>query len=195
MPIVTSAQAVFSTAAVERACLSQGRGVLPELEVSTMATPIRTSETHRSLTARAWDFAPTAVAILRIGAGLLFMQHGLQKLFGLLGGFGGTPGATAPLMSLMGLAGVLEFAGGLLLVLGLFVRPVALILAMEMIVAYVQAHLPNGGFPVQNGGELALLYALVFFFLAARGAGPVSVDARQGRAEPREISREKARAA
>jgi putative oxidoreductase len=160
-----------------------------------MATPIRTSETHRSLTARAWDFTPTAVAILRIGAGLLFMQHGLQKLFGLLGGFGGTPGATAPLMSLMGLAGVLEFVGGLMLVLGLFVRPVALILALEMIVAYVQAHLPNGGFPVQNGGELALLYALVFLFLAARGAGPLSVDARQGRAEPLEIPRDRARAA
>jgi putative oxidoreductase len=160
-----------------------------------MATPIRTSETHRSLTARAWDFTPTAVAILRIGAGLLFMQHGLQKLFGLLGGFGGTPGATAPLMSLMGLAGVLEFVGGLMLVLGLFVRPVALILALEMIVAYVQAHLPNGGFPVQNGGELALLYAVVFVFLAARGAGPFSLDARQGRAEPLEMPRDRVRAA
>jgi putative oxidoreductase len=187
----------FSTVAVERARVWQGEGMLTEPEVSTMATPIPTSETQprRSLTMRAWDFAPTAVAILRIGAGLLFMQHGLQKLFGLLGGFGGTPGATAPLMSLMGLAGVLEFVGGLLLVVGLFVRPVALILAMEMIVAYVQAHLPNGGFPVQNGGELALLYAFVFFFLAARGAGPISVDARQGRADPHEIPHEKSRAA
>jgi putative oxidoreductase len=160
-----------------------------------MTTPIRTSETRRSLNERACDFAPTAVAILRIGAGLLFMQHGLQKLFGVLGGFGGTPGATAPLMSLMGLAGVLEFVGGLLLVVGLFVRPVAVVLAMEMIVAYVQAHLPNGGFPVQNGGELALLYALVFVFLAARGAGPLSIDARMGRADPHEIPHEKARAA
>src|SRR5687767_3101490 len=123
--------------------------------------PVTTRTTHR-------DFTPTAVAILRIGAGLLFMQHGLQKLFGVLGGFGGTPGATAPLMSLMGIAGVLELVGGLLLVLGLFVRPVALILTMEMIVAYIQSHLPNGGFPIQNGGELALLYALVFLFLAAR---------------------------
>jgi putative oxidoreductase len=160
-----------------------------------MATPIRTSETHRSLTARAWGFTPTAVALLRIGAGLLFMQHGLQKLFGVLGGFGGTPGATAPLMSLMGIAGVLELVGGLMLVLGLFVRPVALILTMEMIVAYIQSHLPNGGFPIQNGGELALLYALVFLFLAARGAGPASIDARQGRAEPREIPRDRTRAA
>jgi putative oxidoreductase len=160
-----------------------------------MATPIRTTEAHRSLTARAWDFAPTAVAILRIGTGLLFMQHGLQKLFGLFGGFGGAPGATAPLASLMGVAGALELVGGLLLILGLFVRPVAFILAVEMIVAYVQAHLPQGGMPIQNGGELALVYALIFFFLAARGAGPISVDARQGRAEPREMPRESARAA
>jgi putative oxidoreductase len=160
-----------------------------------MATPIRTTAPDRSLTARAWGFTPTALAILRIGAGLLFMQHGLQKLFGLFGGFGGTPGATAPLVSLMGLAGVLELGGGLLLVLGLFVRPVALILAAEMVVAFIQAHLPQGGMPVQNGGELALLYALIFLFLAARGAGPVSIDARQGRVEPHEITRERHRAA
>lgn len=160
-----------------------------------MATPIRSTAPDRSLTARAWDFTPTAVAILRIGAGLLFMQHGLQKLFGLFGGFGGTPGATAPLVSLMGLAGVLELGGGLLLILGLFVRPVALILAAEMVVAFIQAHLPQGGMPIQNGGELALLYALIFVFLAARGAGPLSVDARQGRVEPHEIPRERHRAA
>jgi putative oxidoreductase len=95
----------------------------------------------------------------------------------------------------MGLAGMLELVGGVLLILGLFVRPVALILTVEMIVAYVQAHLPNGGFPIQNGGELALLYGLIFLFLAARGAGPVSIDARQGRAEPHEIPRERPRAA
>jgi putative oxidoreductase len=119
------------------------------------------------------------VAVLRIGAGLLFLQHGLQKLFGLFGGFGGTPGATAPLDSLMGVAGILELVGGVLLIAGLFVRPVALVLAAEMIFAFVQAHLPQGGMPIQNGGELALLYALVFIFLAARGAGPASVDARR----------------
>jgi putative oxidoreductase len=160
-----------------------------------MTSPALSETPHRSLTARAWDFAPTAVAILRIGTGLLFMQHGLQKLFGLFGGFGGTPGATAPLMSQMGLAGVLELGGGLLLVLGLFVRPVALILMIEMIVAYVMAHLPNGAVPIENGGELALLYGLIFLFLAARGAGPVSVDARQGRVEPKRMPHERARAA
>jgi putative oxidoreductase len=141
------------------------------------------------------DFAPAAVAVLRIGAGLLFLQHGLQKLFGLLGGFGGTPGATAPLDSLMGVAGILELVGGVLLIAGLFVRPVALILAAEMIYAYFYAHLPQGGMPIQNGGELALLYALVFVFLAARGAGPASVDARRLHARDEVVRRERVRAA
>jgi putative oxidoreductase len=88
------------------------------------------------------------------------MAHGLQKVFGLFGG------SVVPLVSRMGVAGVLELVGGLLLVLGLFTRPVALVLAGEMLVAYVIAHLPRGMVPLQNGGELALLYALIFVFLA-----------------------------
>lgn len=117
-------------------------------------------------------------AVLRIGAGLLFMQHGAQKLLGWFGGFGGTPGATAELFTQMGLAGVLELVGGLLIVLGLFTRPVAVLLALEMIAAYVIAHVPQGGAPVQNAGELALLYLLVFVFLAGNGPGPASLDGR-----------------
>lgn len=117
-----------------------------------------------------------AMAVLRIGAGLLFMQHGVQKLFGWLGGFGGTPGATAELFSLMGLAGVLEVFGGLLIVLGFLTRPVAAILMVEMIAAFFIAHAPQGGFPIQNGGELPLLYALVWLFFAVAGAGAASVD-------------------
>jgi putative oxidoreductase len=113
--------------------------------------------------------------LLRVGAALLFIEHGLQKLFGLAGGFG-APGATAPLASMMGVAGVLEFGGGLLLILGLLTRPVALLLTAEMIVAFTIAHLPRGGWAVQNQGELALLYALIFAFLAAHGAGPLSID-------------------
>jgi putative oxidoreductase len=128
----------------------------------------------------AGQLAPAAHAVLRIGAGLLFMQHGLQKLFGLLGGTDGN-GGTAPLMSQFGLAGVLELFGGLLLVLGLFTRPVALVLMLEMLGAYFIAHLPRGGFPIQNGGELALLYALVFGFFATHGAGPYSLDERRTR--------------
>lgn len=127
-------------------------------------------------TTRMDTFGPTALAILRIGAGLLFMQHGVQKLFGWLGGFGGEPGATAELFSLMGLAGVLETFGGLLIVLGLLTRPVAVILAIEMVVAFFMAHFPQGGFPVQNNGELPLLYALVFILLAALGPGAANLD-------------------
>ena len=117
-----------------------------------------------------------AHAILRIGAGLLFMQHGVQKLFGWLGGFGGTPGATAEVFSQMGLAGVLETFGGLLIALGLFTRPVAAILVIEMMAAYVIAHAPQGGFPMENGGEPALLFAFVFLYFAANGAGSISID-------------------
>ena len=115
--------------------------------------------------------------LLRIGAGLTFMQHGAQKLFGLLGGVDGQ-GATPPLMSQFGLAGVLEFFGGLLIVLGLLTRPVAFLLAGQMVVAYFQAHAPQGGLPIQNGGELALLYALVWAYFFAHGAGPLSIDGR-----------------
>lgn len=122
-------------------------------------------------------FASVTHAMLRIGAGLLFMQHGLQKLFGMLGGMGGS-GAAAPLISQMGLAGVLELGGGLLLVLGLFTRPVAILVLLEMLGAFFIAHLPQGGWPIENGGELALLYVLVFAFLAANGPGLYSLDER-----------------
>lgn len=120
----------------------------------------------------------TLQGILRIAAGLLFMQHGAQKLFGALGGFGGTPGGTAELFSMMGLAGVVEFFGGLLVVVGLMTRPVALICSVQMIVAYFMAHQPEGGFPIQNGGELALLYAFVFAFFVTAGPGSFSLDGR-----------------
>jgi putative oxidoreductase len=129
---------------------------------------------------------PGAHAVLRIVTGLLFMQHGAQKLFGWLGGVGGS-GVGVPLVSQMGLAGVLEFAGGTLLVIGLFARPVAALLLLEMIVAYLQAHMPKGPWPMLNGGELALLYAGIFTFLAGAGAGPVSADA----AAPVRVRRER----
>ena len=133
-----------------------------------------------TLTARLPDavaLGPAARAILRVGAGLLFMQHGAQKLFGLLGGTGGS-GAPAELISRYGVAGVLEFFGGALLVVGLLTRPVAALLALLMVVAFGIAHAPRGGFPIENGGELALLYALVFAVLALVGPGAWSVDGR-----------------
>jgi putative oxidoreductase len=126
------------------------------------------------------SIAPWTHALLRIGGGLLYMEHGLQKLFGMFGGMDGA-GATVTLVSQMGLAGVLETFGGLLLVLGLLTRPVAFVLAVEMLVAFLQIHLPRGGVPLQNGGELPLLYMLVFLFFVAHGAGPASLDARSRR--------------
>jgi len=119
-----------------------------------------------------------AHALLRIGAGLLFLQHGLQKIFGLLGG------SAVPLGSLLGVAGILELVGGVALALGLWTRPVAFVLMGEMLVAFLIAHFPKGGWPIQNGGELPLLYALVFAFLAAAGSGPASLDARRPAERP-----------
>jgi putative oxidoreductase len=116
---------------------------------------------------------PVTNALLRIGAALL------QKLFGMFGGVGPTPGATVTLWSQMGLAGVLETFGGLLLLLGLFTRPVAFLLAVEMLVAFFQVHLPKGGVPLENGGEVPLLYMLAFLFLLGNGAGPASLDQRR----------------
>lgn len=113
-----------------------------------------------------------ALTILRVGGGALFMQHGIQKLFGLLGG------RQVDLLSIMGLAGVIEFFGGLAIVLGFKTRPVAGVAALEMAIAYLWRHQPEAIFPIQNAGELALLYMVVFLYLAARGGGPHSLDAR-----------------
>lgn len=133
--------------------------------------------------------ASTTHAVLRIGVGLLFMFHGAQKLLGWFGGFMGEPGATAPLVSQMGLAGILELLGGGLIVIGLFVRPVAVVLVLEMIVAYVQVHAPQGTWPIQNQGELALLYALSFVYFAGNGAGRLSLDAWRQRPREQEAAR------
>lgn len=116
-----------------------------------------------------------AHAILRIGAALLFLQHGVMKLFGWLGGVDGA-GGTVELMSIYGLAGIIEVFGSILLLIGLFTRPVAAIAFVEMLIAFFWVHMPQGGFPIQNGGELPLLFALVWLFLAANGPGPWSVD-------------------
>jgi putative oxidoreductase len=120
-----------------------------------------------------WE--PFARSVLRIVAGLTFSLHGLQKLFGFLGGMGGH-GATAPVFSLMWTAGVLETFGGLLLILGICTRPIAFVLAGEMAFAYFRAHQPRGLWPIQNGGELAVLYCFVFLYLCTAGPGPLSLD-------------------
>ena len=117
------------------------------------------------------DVASATRLIFRIGIASLFMMHGMQKLFGLFGG------RMVPLESMLGVAGVLELVGGILLLVGFWTRPVAAILALEMLTAFMMAHAPRGGAPIQNGGELPLLFALSFIFLAGNGAGRVSLDA------------------
>jgi putative oxidoreductase len=127
------------------------------------------------------SWTPRVQSVLRIIVGFLLMPHGAQKLFGYL--------ATSPMMgpyplgSLMGVAGVLEFFGGLLFLIGLFTRPVAFILSGFAAVAYFMAHAPKGFWPIQNMGEPAVLYCFVFLFFAVAGGGVWSVDwcIRRGR--------------
>jgi len=118
-------------------------------------------------------------ALLRITVSLAFMTHGVPKVFGWLGGFGG-PGETAELLSRWGVSGVLETFGGFLILVGLFTRPVAFILCGEMAVAYFWMHVSRGGpWWWENGGELVFLYCFTFMFFAAWGAGPFSLDAKR----------------
>lgn len=114
--------------------------------------------------------------LLRVVAGLVFLQAGSALLFGW---FGGIPpnGSTAPLLSQMGIGGVLEFFGGLAILLGLMTRPVAFLLSGEMAVAYFQFHIPHGFWPIQNHGEPAVLFCFIFLYMAAQGGGDFSLDA------------------
>jgi putative oxidoreductase len=118
-------------------------------------------------------WAPRILSVLRIVAALLFMQHGAQKLFGYPPPQQPIP---SPLPALMLVAGILEFFGGLLLLLGIFTRPVAFLLSGMMAVAYFMVHAPQGFYPVLNGGELAALYSFLFLYLSCAGGGAWSVD-------------------
>ena len=108
---------------------------------------------------------------LRIVAGFLFTLHGAQKLFGVLGG-----NQVEALMGQRGIAGILEFFGGLLIMVGLFTRPVAFLVSGQMAVAYFIAHAPNGFWPIVNRGELAAFYCFTWLFFWAHGAGKYSID-------------------
>jgi putative oxidoreductase len=123
--------------------------------------------------AAAWQ--PRVLGLLRIVAALLLLQHGTAKLFGF-------PHVAmfdnVQLLSLLGIAGVLELAGGVLLLLGIFTRPVAFILSGEMAFAYFLAHAQKSFFPILNQGELAVLYCFVFLYLAAAGGGAWSLTGR-----------------
>lgn len=112
------------------------------------------------------------VNALRIVAGFLFMQHGAQKLFGVLGG-----NQVESVMSVMGIAGILEFFGGLMMMAGLLTAPVAFLIAGQMAVAYFWRHAPQDFWPIMNRGELAAFYCFTWLFFWANGPGCFSLDA------------------
>lgn len=119
----------------------------------------------------------TIHSLLRAVTGALFMQHGVQKLFGLLLAPDRPWNGAPPAFSQFWFAGVLEVFGGALIVLGLFTRPVAFLLSGEMAVAYFQAHAPRAIWPILNGGEVVVLYCFVYLYLFAAGGGRYSLDA------------------
>jgi putative oxidoreductase len=123
-------------------------------------------------------WAPRLLSVLRIVAAFLYLLHGTSKLFGVPP----TPsGATVQLFSRLGAAGAIEVVGGGLILLGLFTRPTAFVCAGEMAFAYFLAHAPRGLVPLQNQGELPILYCFIFLYLAAAGPGPWSIDAMRRR--------------
>ena len=117
-------------------------------------------------------WSPRLLSILRIITAFVFMVHGSQKLFGMPV----APNAPLELLSLLGLAAVLEFFGGLLLLIGLFTRPVAFILSGQMAVAYFMVFASKGFWPLVNKGELAVVYCFLFLYISATGGGPWSID-------------------
>jgi len=123
-------------------------------------------------------YAGQLLSLLRFMTGLLLLQHGTTKYLNYPVG----PMNNASPMSMSGAAGLLELVGGVLLVIGLFTRPVAFILSGMCAVAYFYAHAPRGFFPLLNGGELAALYSFVLLYLAAAGGGTWSADALRNRA-------------
>ena len=115
--------------------------------------------------------------LLRVVAGLLFLQAGGMKILDWFGGVPAEFGGHPKLLSQIGIGGLLELVGGAAIMLGLFTRPVAFILSGEMAVAYFQFHQPRGVWPIQNHGELAVLLCFIFLLFAAHGAGEWSIDA------------------
>jgi putative oxidoreductase len=120
-------------------------------------------------------WSPRVLSLLRIMAALLFMQHGLMKLFAFPGP---QPGVPSPLPTILVVAAWMEVVGGALLALGLFTRPVAFLLSGEMAVAYFMAHFPKSPYPALNGGDAAVLFCFVFLYLAFAGGGEWSLDAQ-----------------
>jgi putative oxidoreductase len=121
-------------------------------------------------------YSPYVLSILRIVAALIFIEHGTGKIFGW------PTGNPVPMMSLYWYAAWIEIIGGILLLLGLFSRPVAFIMSGEMAFAYFLAHWPKAFYPMINGGDAAILYCFVFLYIAFAGPGPWSIDATRARA-------------
>ena len=117
------------------------------------------------------SWSPHLLALLRVVAGLMFMEHGCMKLLHFPAPM--MPGALPPMLMV---AGVIELVGGALIAVGLFAGIAAFIASGQMAVAYFMAHAPNGPWPIQNKGELAVLYCFLFLFIAARGSGSPSLD-------------------
>ncbi|MEK7546812.1 MAG: DoxX family protein [Patescibacteria group bacterium] len=133
-----------------------------------------------NITSKWVSWSPYFQSVLRIVAAFMFLLAGTMKLFAFPAGIP-PAGGTVELMSQMGIAGILEVVGGVLLILGLFTRPVAFILSGMMAVAYFQFHFPGGFWPVMNGGVAAVLYAFIFLYFSAAGAGQWSLDAKRGK--------------
>ena len=131
-----------------------------------------------------------ALFLLRVVAGLLFLQAGGMKLFDWFGGVPAQFGGHPKFLSQVWIGGVLEFYGGAAILLGLCTRPIAFVLSGEMAVAYFQFHQPQGFWPIQNHGEPAVLLCFIFLFFAAHGAGDWSVDAVIRRRRQRRVARQ-----
>jgi putative oxidoreductase len=116
--------------------------------------------------------SPYLLSVLRIVIAVSLLEHGGQKVFGYPSSRADTPA----LLSMGGIAGILELAGGLLLLLGLFTRLAAFIISGEMAVAYFMVHAPHAWWPIHNAGELAISYCFVLLYVSAAGAGPLSLD-------------------
>jgi putative oxidoreductase len=123
------------------------------------------------------EWSPRLLSILRIVAGLLFLEHGLSKYLG----FPASSPAAFQVVGILGLAGAIEVVAGVLVAIGLFTRAAAFIASGEMAFAYFMAHFPKSVFPLVNGGDAAVLYCFIFLFLAVEGGGPWSVDSVRSR--------------
>jgi putative oxidoreductase len=135
---------------------------------ASLSTHVRT----HSFPAMLSELAPYVLSIVRIVAGLLFLEHGMSRLFGFP-----SPIPTPHPLTLYWFAGCIELSGGFLITLGLLARPAAFIMSGEMAFAYFLSHAPRGFFPILNAGDPAILYCFVFFYLVFAGPGPWSLDA------------------